>query len=106
MFSAVQKKKIEISASMVDTGNLIFVRSGPTFSKPSDVVLLNSEPNSVRAEEADFRSWVIPTSMINRVPKEPRTGVTNNVSAGIIGMMVSCANCISDGGVKNGSVNR
>ena len=55
MFNAVQKKKIEISASMVDTGSLIFVRSGPT-SNPSDVVFLNSEPNSVRAEEADFRS--------------------------------------------------
>ena len=105
MFNAVQKKKIEISASMVDTGSLIFVRSGPT-SNPSDVVFLNSEPNSVRAEEADFRSWVIPTSMINRVPKEPRIGDTNNVSAGIIGMMFCCANCISDGGVKNGSVNR
>ena len=55
MFNAVQKKKIEINASMVDIGSLIFVRSGPT-SKPSDVVFLNSEPNSVSAEEADFRS--------------------------------------------------
>ncbi len=55
MFSAVQKKNMAISASIVDTGNLIFVRSGPT-SNPSDVVFLNSEPNSVRAEEADFRS--------------------------------------------------
>ncbi len=54
MFNAVQKKKIEIRASMVETGNLIFVRSGPT-SKPSDVVLLNSEPNSVREEDADFK---------------------------------------------------
>ena len=44
--------------------------------------------------------------MIKRVPKALRTGVTSNVSAGIIGMIFCCANCVSGGGVKKGRVNR
>ena len=55
MLNAVQKKNIATRASIVDVGNFILVKSGPT-SNDSDVDLLNSDPKSVSVEEVDFRS--------------------------------------------------
>ncbi len=105
ILNAVQNKKRATKDSIVDVGNFILVRSGPTLD-PSVVDFLISEPSSVRVDDAAFRSWVMPTSRINLVPSAPSIGETNSVSAGTIGMMFCCANAMSEGGAKKGNVKR